>query len=909
MRLFKVLFIWFLFVFAFQFSAYSQDEASVLNQIIEKSNKAYTNFPIEKVYLHFDKPYYAVGDTIWFKAYLTYGLHQPSPISKIIYVDLFGPKDSLIQALKLKVKNSVAWGYIPLLQNSYKKGNYRIVGYTNWMNNAGWDYFFNKNITIGDAINNDVRTQISFKKTVFNRVQKISSGIFFKDDNGNPYVGKKISWTVYKEGESIFKGKAETDKTGFADINFLNPKNIGLDSTVLVTSFENNNDKQVLNQFSLKSIAKPNDIQFFPEGGQLLIGLRTKIAFKAVKPDGLGIELKGTITDNDNNLVTEFSSTHLGMGFFMFTPEDNKTYHVNVTFADGTSVSPELPKIQSNGININLDNKDPNQLSVKIQADQTFFNEYKDKTFFIICKSNGAICYAAKTNLSVQAYTSNIQKDKFPTGIVQVTLFTSDGEPISERIAFIKHKDYLTLGINSDHPSYTTRQKVKLYITAKNNNLPVEGNFSVSVIDETKVPFSENKETSILSYLLLTSDIKGYIEEPNYYFIQEDEKTNSDLDVLLQTQGYRRFSYDGILNNKTQLVNYFVEQGIDISGTLRASNGLPINHGNVSISIPDKNYYKTVLTDPDGKFKFTDLDFLDSAKVKISARNNAHASDLVISIDGEQPQRIGLNYNAPDEILNIDSVLSAYLKNSKLQYTNTHVLKEVVIRDKRIVNKVSHKDYSSLNSLSGEPDHLIDGSRLKDCNSVLECLKAMAMGMIFSDNNFYIYRDYTAGKRTPVQVFVKGMPVDVNTLATMNANEIESVEIFLKDQLGLINSSYGTNGVISVNMKVAPVGEKLTLQQLRDLLPQKNEQTLIPKGYPPVKVFYMPRYEGPRSSQPTKFDTRTTIYWNPNIEIDKTGTSTIEFYNADSKATYKVIIEGMDKDGDLGRYIYTFNVN
>ena len=71
----------------------------------------------------------------------------------------------------------------------------------------------------------------------------------------------------------------------------------------------------------------------------------------------------------------------------------------------------------------------------------------------------------------------------------------------------------------------------------------------------------------------------------------------------------------------------------------------------------------------------------------------------------------------------------------------------------------------------------------------------------------------------------------------------------------------------------------------------------------------MPRYEGPRSSQPTKFDTRTTIYWNPNIEIDKTGTSTIEFYNADSKATYKVIIEGMDKDGDLGRYIYTFNVN
>ena len=86
--------------------ATAQDEVNVLKQIIEKSNKVFTNFPIEKVYLHFDKPYYAVGDTIWFKAYLTYALHQPSPISKIIYIDVLGPKDTLMQSLKLKVKKN-----------------------------------------------------------------------------------------------------------------------------------------------------------------------------------------------------------------------------------------------------------------------------------------------------------------------------------------------------------------------------------------------------------------------------------------------------------------------------------------------------------------------------------------------------------------------------------------------------------------------------------------------------------------------------------------------------------------------------------------------------------------------------------------------------------------------------------
>jgi len=166
-----------------------------------------------------------------------------------------------------------------------------------------------------------------------------------------------------------------------------------------------------------------------------------------------------------------------------------------------------------------------------------------------LAKASGVICFAAKTQLQNQIYYAKVPKTKFPTGIVQVTLFTSDGEPISERIAFIQHHDQLNLSISSDHPDYTTRQKVKLNISAKSNSQPDEGNFSISVIDDSKVPYDENAETTILTNLLLTSDITGYIEKPNYYFNHPDEKTAGDLDVLMQTQGYRRFSYDNILND------------------------------------------------------------------------------------------------------------------------------------------------------------------------------------------------------------------------------------------------------------------------------------------------------------------------------------------------------------------------
>jgi hypothetical protein len=908
MKFTKILFAQLLFVIAFYLPAFAQNDISVLNQIMAKTAKVYNDDPIEKVYLHFDKPYYAVGDTIWFKAYLTIDYHHPSPLSKIIYVDILGPRDSLIQSLKLQVKNSVAWGNFPISQYSYKKGNYRVVAYTNWMNNAGPAYFFNKTITLGDAVNSTVSTQISLKSTLVNKLSKISAGIYYKDDEGNPLIAKKVSWTVVKDDEPIIKGKGETDKNGYIDINFINSKNVGLDSATIVTIIDNGSRKQVSSSFPLKSITKPNDIQFFPEGGELLIGVRTKIAFKALKPDGLGIEVKGTVTDNSNNVVAEFSSSHLGMGAFLLAPEDGKTYTVRVTFADGSTAVPDLPKIQTGGINLGIENNDPGVLKLRLQADAPFFQAYKDKTFFILAKSGGIIFYAAKMVLQSAVYNANIPKSKFPTGIVQVTLFSSDGDPLSERIAFIQHNDQLNLSIGSDHPSYTTRQKVKLNILAKNNDQPDEANFSIAVLDDSKVPYDENAETTILTYLLLTSDIKGYIEKPNYYFNHPDEKAMADLDILMQTQGYRRFSYDGILNNKYPAINYYAEPGISITGTLRASNGIPFNRGNVHLSIHDKNYSENTVTDADGRFKFSNLVFPDSAQVVISARDNVRSNDLVLTIDGEHSQAIPVNYSMPDEILNIDSALSSYLKNSKVQFNNTHVLKEVVIKDTKIEKTVNHRDFSSLSSLSYDADYTIKGDMLRDCASPLDCIKSLAAGMVFENENFYVLRDYNQGNRSPAAIFIKGSPVDIYALSSLNPNDIESVEIFYKDELGLIKSVYNTNGVMVVNMKKAPPTQKISLQELKDLIPKRNEVTFSPKGYAPIRTFYLPRYSGPKESQTTQTDTRSTIYWNPNVITDKTGTATLEYFNADGRGTYRAIIEGIDKDGNIGRQVYRYTV-
>lgn len=896
-----------LFLVLFYLTAAAQD-GTVLNKIMAKTAKLYQDMPVERVYLHFDKPYYALGDTIWFKAYLTMDMHQPSGISRIIYVDLLTSKDSLVQSLKIPVKNSVSWADIPISQFSFKKGNYRVVAYTNWMNNAGPQYFFNKNITIGDAYNNDLSTQLSLKRTAGAKFSKINAGIYYRDNEGKPYAGKRVSWTIEKDYDEIAKGKGETDKNGFIDIGFANIKNVGLDSAQLITVIDRGDRKQGTSKFALKSVAQPNDIQFFPEGGQLIAGIPSKIAFKALKPDGLGIDVKGTITDNTGKVVAEFSSSHLGMGNFLLIPEDGKTYTANVTFADGTTDKPDMPKILADATTINIDNSDPENLKIKLLSDAAFVKENEGKTFFILAKSGGVICFAAQTKLQNMVYTASVAKNKFPTGIVQVTLFADDGEPLSERIAYILHPDQLNLSVTSDHPTYDTRQKVKLNITAKNDGKPAEGNFSLTVVDDAKVPFDENGETTILSYLLLTADITGYIEKPNYYFNHPDEKKLADLDILLQTQGYRRFSYDGIMTDKYPPISFLPEQGLSLTGTLRAYNGMPVPGGNIRLQIKDKNYSANTVTDVDGRFKFPGLVFSDSTQVVISARNNPRSGDLVLTVDGDPYQKISVNPSTPDEIMNIDSTLSSYLKNSKIQIANSNVLKEVTIKDTRIVKLVSHKDYSSLSSLSSEPDHLITANQLQGCSNLLDCMKTLAMGITYRDDNFYITRDYQAGNKTPVQVFVKGMPVDPIYLANMSYDGVESVEIFLKDELGLVNSAYNSNGAIVVNLKKAPEGQKISLAELKAMIPLKNEQTLTPRGYAIKRSFYMPRYSGPRAAQTNRIDTRTTVYWNPNVLTDAAGTASMEYFNADGVGTYRVIIEGIDKDGNIGRQLYRYNV-
>ncbi|WP_028297307.1 hypothetical protein [Olivibacter sitiensis] len=904
MRLQGIFYTLFFISLSFFATAQSRQPTVNINTIVERTNTLATQMPFEKVYLHFDKPYYAVGDTVWFKSYVM-NTHLPSAISKTLYIESINERDSIMGTFLIGLEDGVGEGHILLDPMKYKQGNYRIRSYTKYMMNFDPAYFFNKSLTIADVFNKRVSTHANFSAKSDAKSTVIGGTIRYTNERGDPEANKRVNWEVVRGTESLLKGRGTTDSQGLLKVNISHSDAQLLKNGTLHTVISLTEDRNTFADFALKKAFDIPDVQFFPEGGYLIADITSKVAFKAVAPDGLGVEVEGTIIDQNKQEVANFKSNKLGMGAVSLTPTAEATYTAQVKLPNGTTRAYALPKVRPFGITFAIAEKDDSSYAVEILSNGTYLEQNKGKTFSVVAQSNGAIYYAAQSALNSEKISTVVPKDKFPNGIVSFHLFSPTGIPLSERLVFNQIDSLLDLKITSDKKSYTPKEQVTLNVSALDSGKATHGSYSIAVVDETKVPMDEDGFTTILTSFLLTSDLQGYVEKPNYYFNKANENAKADLDVLLLTQGYRRVDFKKIIADKADGIVFLPEQGIDIRGSLRQLNGLPVANGKLQMSIKGKKTQLETLSDVNGNFSFSNVMIADSSEVTISARNNDNYRNLKITLEGDNFPAVTPSTVAADNIVNIDSTIAPYIQNSERQYRmqRMNMLDEVVITA-RAAPKPRHTEYPALSGLSPVPDHFIDGSRFTGCNMLIQCLQTAAMGLTFMDNFFYVTRDYNQGSRVPVQVFLNGMPIDVNGLMGVMPGEVESVEIFLRDDLGTVNRTYQTNGVLVVNTKKIET-TRISKEELANLLPKYNVITFTPLGYIPHKVFYSPKYTP--SSTPAA-DWRTTIYWNPEVELDDAGKATIQYFNADGRGTYKVLMEGFDEFGNLGRSIYRYQV-
>jgi len=376
------------------------------------------------------------------------------------------------------------------------------------------------------------------------------------------------------------------------------------DRIIPVGSIKNAAIPESISKQAVQKSGSHADVRFLPEGGSFITDIRSKVAFKAVGADGWGVNVKGVVVDNTGKEVTSFSSVHLGMGYFYLDPEEGKSYKARLTYADGTQNIVDIPKPDTTGVALAIDNDSIPKASVSIIANKAYYHENKGKNYLLVIYSGGeATTVTCKLDSAITSIF--ILKRKLHTGIATVTLFSATGEPLCERLIYVQNYDQLTLNVNSDKGTYSKREKVNIKLSAINRaGGPAKGHFSVAVTDENKVPLDEVGENTILSDLLLTSDLKGYVEQPNYYFTDTSANAAKNLDLLMLTQGYRHFTWKQVLDNTNTPLAYQPEKALEISGTVKNLFDKPIAGGTIDL-IPSKaGQLLSSITDDKGVFRF-----------------------------------------------------------------------------------------------------------------------------------------------------------------------------------------------------------------------------------------------------------------------------------------------------------------
>lgn len=607
--------------------------------------------------------------------------------------------------------------------------------------------------------------------------------------------------------------------------------------------------------------SKKIDIQFFPEGGYLVNGLESKVGFKAINELGLGFDFEGNIFDDKKKIVCPIKSMHLGMGAFSFVPEAGRKYHAEVLTANGKDYRFKLPETRSSGYVLSVLKNGDKQLKLRIAS------TLSDPMVMVACHIRGNIIYKGQVQLANGGKTLDIPLDDAPSGILHITLFNDQREPICERLVFIRSEDRLRIAVLKQKSTFKPREKVdiNLLVMDQQNN-PVAGNFSLAVSDRDLVNNAADFQSGIITNLLLSSDLAGRIEKPDYYFDDNNQDADEALDYLLMTQGWRRFNWDDVMNENLLGIAYPIQKNISVSGRItkelfdRPLKDLPVTLTVVS----EFNDVYVTRTDNRGQYVFDLPDYEDTVQVEITARRKNGKKNLVIYIDD-------------NELPVTEQIFSSYSRDMIVRGTNRFKPPpEEEIDTMQVVSKGIYRT----------PDYVLEVTDdMRTYGSVLDMIQGRIPGVQVTGNSVLIRGPSTfLGSNEPLYL-IDNVPVDVTAVQTMNPMDVERIEV-LKGPSAAIYGARGANGVIAIFT-------------IRGRFMIKGILKFDMLGFHRPREFYSPKY-GTRFDDLVE-DYRTTLYWDPYIRTDSTGMAKISFYCSDVRSSYHIVVEGISEEGKIGR--------
>ncbi len=815
-------------------------------QIEEKYIGKMLSLNEEKAYLSFDKPYYTSGEMVFFKAFVVHATsHVLDTLPTVLYIDFsdINSKQILAQQ-KLKIENGIAFGSF---NTEGVKGTIFIHAYTRWMSNLNPDFHFNKSLQIFPPID--------------------ASALAKKSDNA--------------ANAKNFDGNASVRKS----------------------------QNEVVSQPSkvvIKDVKKVKNCQFFPESSNLLLDFANRVAFKATDDEGKGIGIKGFIRNEKGDSLTKFEDTFLGMGRFNLVIKKDEKYTAEILNADGTTSQFPLPETQQKGAILTVDNRSDTG-DLKVVCFVNFDTLTMPNTFYLLVHQRGKVCFYSpilvKNKSNLRTFKVPIPHNVFnEEGIATVTLFDEKGKPLAERLTFIRQKKRtISIAIKTQKNIFEKRERVTVDIETKTpTGEPIAADLSFSVTNDDKIAPPQYLE-DLRAYLLLRSDLRGYIEQPNFYFQDTTAKARFALDNLMMTQGWRRFNWfeksDSVVNKR--------ELGLSAQGIVRSRKTPAENAAILLLLQREDNRVQSIFaqTDKKGRFIARNLDFLDSTLLYVNIANSSKTYTVEPDLTRPTPSVSEPKIFIPDAPKgNLTTYLEAsqaVLLGEKLRVEKEITLQEFVVKEKKIdpFEGDSRLSYS-----------MTDRTYTIDENEHGTVLTYLEFKFIKHETNedgeiqlMHGRGDISGGHYA---IIVDGfLQSDGRILSSMQMDDVQRIDIISMGNGGYM-TGFGTEGVVHILTKSGdPNYWKKYGKNLKSDIP-----TLVLQGYTTPKQFYVPDYAQKKPEYLTP-DHRTTIYWSPIVHTDASGKTSVSFYTTDDTQTAKIIVEGIDKTGKIGIGNSGFKVN
>jgi len=644
------------------------------------------------------------------------------------------------------------------------------------------------------------------------------------------------------------------------------------------------NVQKALN-FSTAKPANKFDVQFFPEGGNLVNNLPSKIAFKGVDEHGKGISFTGILFSNADTIL-KFKPEHAGMGSFHLTPLDHHSYKVLIQTASGESLIKDLPQVYSSGYVMSLSDSG-DKIKVTVQSDILLANE-----IYLFAHTREIKKVALSTFMQNGTAVFLFDKVALGDGISHITIFNNQKQPVCERLYFKKSSKQLEIKLNTDQSSYATRKRVNINIQSGNSEIKNDSaslSMTVYHLDSLQSPDA----STINSYLLLTSDLNGFIEDPEYYFLNDNEKTNAALDYVMLTNGWRRFKWEDLLKNTKPFFKYAPEyNGAIITGNvINTKTGMPAADIDCYISVPGfPSEFNSSVSNEEGSVAFELKNFYGSSEIILQPNTG-----------GDSVYRIDITNPFIDKFSN--TLYPAFTIQKK---TANNVLEQSI--SMQVQNIYSGKNLKRFNIpvidttafyIKSDAKYKLDNyTRFTTMEEILR--EYVIMVDVKKREGKFHYHNFDLAnnqmfKDDPL-VLVDGVPVtDLDKFMVTDPLKLNTLEV-VNRRYFLGNSVF--DGILSwTSYKV----------DMADYEPV-NATIIDYDGLQLEREFYAPVYANANQESSHLPDFRNVLLWSPNIKIAGGQSKEINFYTSDLPGKYAIQIQGITKGGVCGSKVLIFEV-